>query len=296
MRKLRMLLPVKVASAALAFACAAGHGQSPAGQAQSPASNGPAQAAGAASLNDALLAKATTLYDSAAKTGLRGFDCRLHPDWKKVMSSARGGAAVADDDPKLVLVEGAKITLHARLSGGSSVDWQMPEAKQLSAEQTAMLERARRGMEQTLLNTLKLWTPLVDGSIAEPLGEDDVELTQTENGYRLRSKDRLHGFTEEFDRNLLLKHYITVDGGSTVDIEPVFEQTGAGPDTALKLTGFVAHMQPAGESGSAQDLRFGVDYQSISGTQIPARITIDLPNVVEMDFALDGCTVNSASK
>jgi hypothetical protein len=281
------------AAVLLALLCAAGRAQNP------PAQHAPVQAAGAAPLNDALLAKATALYDSTAKSGLHGFDCALHPDWNKVMSSARKGAAVADDDPKLVLMRQVKITLHARLSGNSTLDWQRPEhlQKPLDASETAMLEEAHRGLEQSLLGTLKLWTPLIDGSVAESLGEDDVDLTQTSEGYTLRSRDKQHALTEVFDSDLLLKHFITVDAGSTVDIEPAFQPPAQPSGRGLALSGFVAHLQPAGVPGQGQqDMRVGIEYQTVSAMQIPARVTIDLPNVVEMDFSLDGCTVNPASK
>jgi len=35
-----------------------------------------------------------------------------------------------------------------------------------------------------------------------------------------------------------------------------------------------------------------MEYQAVSGMQVPARITIVLQSVVEMDFRLDGCMVN----
>jgi hypothetical protein len=287
------------------------------GQAQNPpplplAPSGSAERTGAVPLNDALLARATALYDSTAKSGVHGFDCALHVDWKKVMSSARKGAAVADDDPKLVLVNPVQITLHARLGGKPTLDWRAPEGSG-DAVSKAVLDEVHRGVEQTLLSTLKLWTPLVDGSVAESLGEEDVDVAETTDGYTLRSgikqqgnkqhgdkqrEDKQQGnkqpaLTEQFDRNLLLKHFVAVDAGSTADIEPVYQPGAAG----LLLSGFLAHLQPAGAAGqAAQEMRVSIDYQTVSGRQIPAHITIDLPNIVEMDFTLDGCIVNPASK
>ena len=157
----------------LAFSCLLARSQaSPAGQAASAA---PLPLATAASLKDTLLAKATSLYDSTAKSGLRRFDCQVHPDWKEIIASSRGGAPVSGDDPRLALVSTAKITLHARMAGGSTLDWQASAGEPLSpskqAEGQALLERAHHGIENTLLGVLKLWIPLVDGSVAESLGE-----------------------------------------------------------------------------------------------------------------------------
>jgi hypothetical protein len=280
--RFKLLRPAGIAGALLALCCLCAAAQ-----------NGAAhQAATAAPLNDALLSKATALYGSTAKSGLRSFDCALHPDWKKVIATSRKGAAVADDDPKLLAVEGVQLTLHARMDGNSSIDWKAPQ-KPADAATASLLDQARGGVEQTLTGTLKLWTPLVDGTVAESLGEEGVEIAQTPDGYTLKSKDKRNPVREEFDRNLVLKRFAMPDAGATVDLEPAYRQSPQG----LELTGFVAHLTPAGPTGTGgQDMRVAFDYQSVDGKQIPAHIAIELPNLVEMDFALDGCTVNPASK
>jgi hypothetical protein len=215
----------------------------------------------------------------------------VHPDWNKMMSSARKNTSEVEDDAKVALFSKVKITLHARLSGGSTIDWQLPASpeKPVTPADTAMLKQAHQGVENTLVGFLKLWTPLVDGSVAESLGEDDVDIAQTADGYTLRTKDKRYPLTEEFDRNLLLKHFIVVDSGSTVDIAPIFRPSGRG----LLVRSFVARIQPSGAPPSAaHEMHVGLEYQTVSAIQIPARISIEVPNVVEMDFALDGCTVN----
>jgi hypothetical protein len=268
-------------------------------QAQAPSPSPIPQAATrqsrtAASLNDILLAKATGLYDSTAKSGLRSFDCQVHPDWNKMMASSRKNASEAADEAKVALLGTVKIILHARLNGGSALDWQVPEPaeKPLDQAQTSAIEKAHKGVEKTLDGFLKLWTPLVDGSVAESLGEDGMNLAQTANGYTLRSKDKRYPRIEEFDRDLLLKHFIVADSASTVDIAPIFRPSARG----LLVQSFVARIQPQGAPPeAAQEMHIGLEYQTVSATQIPARISVEVPNVVEMDFALDGCTVNRES-
>ena len=126
----------------------------------------------------------------------------------------------------------------------------------------------------------------------ESLGEDDVDIAQTADGYTLHTKDKRYPLTEEFDRSLLLKHFIQVDSGSTVDVAPTFHPSEHG----LLVQSFVARIQPKGAPASAaQEMRVGFEYQTVSAIQIPARVSIEVPNVVEMDFALDGCIVNPAS-
>jgi hypothetical protein len=278
---------IRVASAIFALCCLVSQAESPHGNTGSPA--GPLQQDAAASLNDALLARATALYDSTAKSGLRGFDCQVHPDWLTIMTSARKGAAVPADDPKPALLGTVKITLHARLKGASSLDWQAPASQEKPLDQAAisLLDRTHRGIENTLLGLVKIWIPLVDGSVAESFGEEEANIAHTENGYTLRSKDG--SLTEEFDRNLTLKTYLAADASSTVKIAPMFQPTSQG----LRLGSFTAHIRPAGASAeSAQEMRVGLEYQTVAGVQIPARFLIEMPSVVEMNFKLDGCIVN----
>jgi len=267
-------------------------------QAQQPPARSavPLQAAGAASLSDSLLAKATALYYSSAKSGLKSFDCQVHPDWKKMMESARNGAAVADDDPKLAVMSGVKIVLHARLTGESTLDWQAPApaGSSRSKADADLLDRAHRDMENTWQGLLKLWIPLVDGSLAEGLGEDDVEIEQTADGYVLRTQEKAkeahESLMEEFDRSLTLKRSVSQDAGSTVSLVPVFQPSTQG----LLASGFDATIQPAGAATeSARRMHVTLEYQTVSGLQIPGKVSVELPGVVEMEFALDGCAVNT---
>ncbi|MGO9335979.1 MAG: hypothetical protein ACLPY1_00585 [Terracidiphilus sp.] len=280
-------LPAYAAIALLGFSCLMICAQNP--PAAPPAPAAPLQPAAAASLNDALLARATALYASTAKSGLRSFDCSVHPDWERIMTSSRKGGPATGGDSEIALLNSVKIVLHTRMDGDSTVDWVVPSDHPVDAAATAMLDRAHRGIEQTLTGALKLWIPMVNGSVAESLGAEDVDVAQTGSGYSVRSKGKQHSLTEEFDRNLLLTRYVIADSGSVVDIAPTFQSTSEG----LLLSSFVARVQALGApAGKAQELNISVEYQTVSGAQIPARLAVDVPNVVTMDFALDGCTVN----
>ena len=256
-------------AAALALCGAPGHAQSP-----TPAS-----------LHDTLLAKATNLYYSTARAGLRSFDCQVHPDWARMMKSARKGDALPDDDPRLPLLNTVTITLHADLKGSSSLDWLLPAhpLKPIDETQAAMLNQVHNGIEQSLGGVLKMWAPLVNGSVAESLGEESADISQDANGYTLRSKDRNESVTEVFDRELVLKEF-DVEGAATsnVKLKPVYQTTPQG----LLPASFAAETREPGEpaQGSAQQMEVSLEYQPVSGLQIPSRITLAMPNIVEMDF------------
>ena len=242
-----------------------------------------------AGAKDALMARAEMLYDSAEKSGLRAFNCQVHPDWNLMMTSSRKGAPLPADDPRLPLLSEVRITLHGRLNGSSTLDWQ-PSAKPLSSSAQATLDTAHRGVEQTLLGVLKLWAPLVNGSIPESFGDDDFALAQSESGYTLRSRDKQHAQTEQFDRNLLLTQFVTVESGSTIEVTPVFAPAGEG----LRLSSFVVRIQSA---NTAQEMHVALEYTAVSQSTgaaqaIPSKVAIEIPDVVTMNFALDGCVAN----
>jgi len=256
---------------------------------QQPAGAG--TAATVASLNDVLLAKAATLYYSTAKSGLNSFDCQVHPDWNKIMLSARKGAPVAADNSKVALLSAVKITLHARLKGNSVLDWQAPAdpKKPLDQAATDMLEKAHRNIESTWQGLLRLWIPLVNGSLAESLGEDGAEISETADGYTLRSRDKAQAHSEQFDRNMLLKEFIVTEAEGTVSLTPAFQSTADG----LLLSGFDARIQPAGaRQENVPQMHVSIEYRTVSGFEIPGKFSVETPGVVQMDFALDGCTVN----
>jgi hypothetical protein len=287
MQELPPAVSVRIAAVLFALSSMAACAQSPTGA--PPASAAPLQRADAASLGDTLLAKATALYASTAKSGLRGFDCGVHPNWEEIRASSRKDAPAPGSDSEIVLLNTVKIALHVRLEGESSMDWEVPEGNSRDPASGAMLERAHRGIEQTLTSALKLWISLVNGSVAESLGAENVEITQNENGYSVRSRDKRHSLAEEFDRKLLLTRSVIADAGSVVDIAPVFQPTSQG----LLLGSFVARVQQAGGAAErAQEIRFSVEYQNVSGAQIPQKLAVEVSHLVTMEFLLDGCTVN----
>jgi len=113
------------------------------------------------SLNDQLLAKASGIYFSAIRTGLNGFTCDVHPNWRTLLLTSSKGASAATDDPRITLAQTVKITLHARLAGGSTIDWNPTSdpAHPLDADSTSILDSLHTGTNQSLLGFMQFWTP-----------------------------------------------------------------------------------------------------------------------------------------
>ena len=123
--------------------------------------------------NDALLAKAAKLYYSTDKTGLARFDCAVHADWRTVFLDAGNGAPVAEDDPRVLLLNSVKVTLHARMKGGSGIDWNPPAhpAKPLDQDSIELLDKMQAGTAQMLQGFMQFWPPFVDGSVVPDSSE-----------------------------------------------------------------------------------------------------------------------------
>jgi len=268
-----------------------------AGAAQSPPASNPEPSKTAATpipakpnANDEFLAKAGKLYYSTSKTGLNGFDCAVHPDWRALLLSAAHGSAVAADDPRIVLLKTVHIKLHARLKGGSALDWNPPSTSEtpLDSDSIDLLDHMHQGIERTMQGFMQFWTPFVSGSFM-PASSDGPEILETEKGHRIQLESKGISLTEEFDSSLILKHFDVVTGSMTVHVAPAYQPTEQG----LLVSGFLAYIQPPGVPlDQAKEMHVEVEYQTVAGSPIPARINIDIPSSITLNSVLDGCTVN----
>jgi len=284
-------------SSALAACClmaAAALAQNPPAALPMPAGQAPAQSHPATKANDELLAKAGKLYYSTVKSGLDGFECAVHPDWRTFFATAEKGSTVAADDPRVVLLKSVKITFHARMAGNSSLDWSVPATadKPLDEDSTDLLDAMHQSAEQTLMGFMQFWSPFVNGS-AVPASSEGLEVTQAENGTTLHAEQGGTSVTEVMDSQLVLKQFRVAMSQMTIEFEPAFQST----DQGLLVTSFAAHIQPAGAAPEkAQEMHVTIGYQTVDGFQIPAQISMNLGGGGELDFVLDGCTVSRQPK
>jgi len=241
--------------------------------------------------NDAVLTKAAALYFSTAKAGLVGFDCSVHPDWRAVFLAANNSAALADDDPRIVLLKSVDIVLHARMKGGSSLDWNPPAhpEKPLDADSTQLLDTMQGSTSQTLQGFLQFWTPFVDGS-AIPPSSDGLEMKQTDDGgYIIHVEQDGLTLTEILSKELVVKHFNVVMDGTKVNFAPAYKETADG----LLVNSFEAEISPAGATpDQAQKMHVEVEYKTIDGAPIPASLNIEILGTGRLSFAIDHCTVN----
>jgi hypothetical protein len=263
-----------------------------------PAAGAPASGSPAAESDDAWLKKTGSLYYSSAKSGLDGFDCAVHPDWRTLFRSAGNGSAsqpaMADGDARLLLLETVKINLHAHMHGGSTLDWtQDPHAAEpLDDNASALLAKMRQTTEQTLEGFLQFWTPFVDGSIV-PESAAGLAITHTGTLHTIHAEQGDTALTETFSSDLHLEHFDVKMSGISIKFQPDYQPSGQG----LLVKSFEAHVQPAGvPPDQAEEMHVEIEYQTLEGFPIPSRLNMEVANTGNFSFVLDGCTVSRLQK
>jgi hypothetical protein len=239
---------------------------------------------------DAWLKKAGSLYYSTEKSGLGGFDCSVHPDWRTLFSSANGDAPVDADDARVALLENVKINLHAHLNGGSSLDWspETNDGEPLDRDSITLLLKMREVTEQTLEGFVQFWTPFVDGSVV-PASAEGLTITHTGSVNTIRAQDSQTALTETFSNDMLLEHFDVDQNGTSLKFQPAYKSTGQG----LLVKSFQAHVQPAGLPPElAQEMHVDIEYQTLDGFPIPARLNTQMSDMGRFNFVLDDCTVS----
>jgi hypothetical protein len=298
-------LPVRVLTVALAAGLAAAPSSAraqaaPASPAQTAAQPGPStqSSASAPGPDDAWLQKTGSLYYSSAKSGLGGFDCAVHPDWRTLFLTANQGSAqestVAADDARVLLLKTVNINLHAHMKGGSTLDWNQNQdpGKPLDDDSTALLSKMHQATEQTLEGFLQFWTPFIDGSVV-PESADGLAITHTGTLHTIHAQQGATALTETFSSDLLLQHFDVDMNGISIKFQPAYKST----DQGLLVKSFQAHVQPAGvPADQAQEMHVDIEYQNLDGFPIPSRLNMDVTNTGDFNFVLDGCTVSRLQK
>jgi hypothetical protein len=236
------------------------------------------------------LARTSKLYYSSAKAGLNGFDCDVQPDWQTLFVTANKGATIAEDDPRLVLLKTVKITMHARMKGGSTIDWvaASPPDKPLDQSFTDLLDGMHQSVQQTLEGFLQFWSPFMEGSVV-PDSAEGLEITHTPTVHTIHASQGGTELTEVFDNNQVLEQFNVVMSGTSIKFSPTYTPTAQG----LLVNRFAAHIQPAGYTPEqAQDMKVAIEYQTVDGLTIPGSLNMEVVGTGTFIFAFNGCTTN----
>ena len=240
-------------------------------------------------IDNALLAKVSALYYSTSRSRLQGFDCAVHPLWRALFESADKNSPLSIHDPRILLLNSVAITLHARMRGGSTLEWTEPGTadEPLDADSKKLLDRMHDATDKTVMGFAQVWTSFVNGSLV-PVSSQGLEIVANgDGGYEIHSREGDISMTEVFDRDLVLQQYNGQVRGIAVNSSPAYRPTSDG----LLVTSFLTQILPAGGAPEqAQKMRVSIGYQTVDGFYLPARLNVELVDTARFDFVLDDCT------
>jgi hypothetical protein len=232
------------------------------------------------------LARTRGLYYSSSKAGLKEFNCEVHTDWRTLLVSANKGVEVANDDPRLALLNTVKVHMHARMDGGSTIDWTTAAD---SAENDRLLEGMHRSVQQMLEGFLQFWSPFIENREV-PESADGLEIHHTETTHTIHARQGGMELTEIFNDKLLIEQYNVIVDGIAISFKPGFEPT---PD-GLRVNTFDAHILPTGTMPvKEQQMYVRIQYQSVDRFVIPRELNINIAGAGTFHYSFEGCTTNA---
>jgi hypothetical protein len=236
------------------------------------------------------LAKTSKLYYSSAKAGLTGFDCTVHPDWHTLFASADKGSAVPDDDPRIALLNAVKISVHARMKGGSTIEWVVDSNpdKSLDQNSTDLLDSMHKSVEQTLEGFLQFWGPFMEGTVV-PDSAEGLEITHTPTVHTIHAKQAGTELTEVFSSDLVLEQFNVNMSAAAIKFLPAYKPTAQG----LLVSAFKANILPEGmPAEQAQVMKVNIEYQPVGTLIVPGKLNMEVIGTGTFNFTFDGCTTN----
>lgn len=291
MHRLPLTSTAKVATVVAAvFLATASLAQAPASEA-SQAGQPPASATTEKNPDSEWLAKTSKVYFSSAKAGLAGFKCDVHPDWKALFASASNGANVPADDAYLEQLKKVQVRMHARMLGGSTIEWvaTSPEGQAASGNSDATIETLHQTVQQILEGFMQFWSPFMEVTIV-PQKTEGLEIAHTPTSHTIHAKQGTTELTEIFNNDLVLEHFNVQLAGTSIKLSPSFEPTPQG----LRVKTFAAEILPAGAApAQTQKMLARVNYQTVNEQAIPGQLNIDVSGTGNFNFTFDGCSTEA---
>jgi hypothetical protein len=292
-------ISARLACAFMAFALTntAAVAQSSATNQTEGAAAGPQSAAGAqpatgpTSAENEWLAKTSNLYFSSAKAGLTGFNCDIRPDWRALFASANKGAEVPANSAYLDQLNKVKVRMHARMKGGSTVEWLVDssDGKPPSDDAGGVIDTMHQTVQQILEGFMQFWSPFMEVTVVPPKA-DGLEITHGPTSHTIHAMQGTTELTEIFNNNLVLEHFNVGLAGTSIKLSPTFEPTPQG----LLVKTFAAEILPAGATpAQMQKMQVRVDYQTVNNQKIPGQLNMEISGAGNFNFAFEGCTTDA---
>ena len=276
-------------AAAVAQSSASNPNEAPATGQQSATGSQPA--VGQTSADNEWLAKTSNLYFSSAKAGLAGFSCEIHPDWRALFASANKGGEVAANSAYLDQLNKVKVRMHARMKGGSTVEWLVDssDGKPPSDDAGGVIDSMHQTVQQILEGFMQFWSPFMEVTVVPPKA-DGLEITHGPTSHTIHAVQGTTELTEIFNNKLVLEHFNVALAGTSIKLSPTFEPTPQG----LLVKSFAAEIMPAGATPEQmQKMQVRVDYQTVNNQKIPGQLNMEISGAGNFNFAFEGCTTEA---
>jgi len=269
-----LLSPARTAALLVTCGCAA----------MAAAQNTPASASSAA--NNDWMAQTAKMYYSSSKAGLKGFDCALKPDWRAFFASKSGGDVKASDEPAVTLLNSVKTAVHARMDGGSIIDWD-PPAQQLDSTQTALLSQMHGALNQMVQGFMQFWSPFIESQVVPDTAEGLEMTTTADGGRQFHVATPQVEVTETFDSGHVLRQYNVTMSGTRIQMTPAYTADSHG----LLITHFHAFVEPMNDPQKNMEMNVDVNYQWLENFPVPAQLNMDVVGVAGLNIGFANCTV-----
>jgi hypothetical protein len=217
-----------------------------------------------------VIRQARQSYYSLSRIGLLEFQANIQPNWQVALQDQLAANPAAAQEG-LKLLNGLHFSVSMNPQGNVKIDHtsDFPAPNEQTA---AGFNQIYAGVEKTVSGFFKTWNLfMLDSPFPEVNSEYQVQdlggqylLTYKESTAQISTT-----MTKEFaitEISVSLPHFKSV-------IKPHFTRTQKG----YVLTGYEANYEPATDQGKAE-LKVQLDYQEVSGLQLPRKLNIDTVN------------------
>ncbi len=228
------------------------------------------------------LAAAHAQYYTPTTAGLKSFHCDATVDWKGMLSRF-SGKDIADDNPMLVYLNSARLTISDDLHGKGEMQW--TEGGAPPAGKEAAAKQISEGFRQVVEGFFQSWNPFMNGGMV-PYPDHTVEITPSGDGLHLSGKTGDVQVDEDFDKNMLLTQALVIGPQMHVLATPVYARTADG--LVVSSVASQVHQPP---DAPETDITFQIEYAKVDSFQIPSHVVFDIKNVGIMEFRTSNCEV-----
>ena len=231
------------------------------------------------------LEKARLAHYSLQRDGLTDFGCAVQPNWEQIVVTARRAISPADEQALNVLKQ-LRITVAAAPARRAKVVRnELPAAND---EQAKALQQIYSGMEQTLIGFFDTWSPFVMTSPLPP-PTATVTLAEQQGQWSFTYKEGSVDISAVLGEDYAIQAMRIGTPKMASLIQPAFTKSPHG----FLLSALQSQYRPL-PSGPTALLQMRIDYQTVSGFQLPKIIKVggdDGTNGFQMEFSLTACQV-----